>query len=140
MKINAAHHVATGLVLVAICTQTTVAAESAEALYAQCKAKQSMVQQRECYPAVEKQSENELVAAEKKARADMVELERVSEGSRALHPVMAFDKAEHAYRAFRAAERNRVLASYGSGNGGDLAANQATIEMNLIRIKQLTGQ
>jgi uncharacterized protein YecT (DUF1311 family) len=117
-----------------------VAAESAEALYAQCKAKQSMVQQRECYPAVEKQSENELVAAEKKARADMVELERVSEGSRALHPVMAFDKAERAYRAFRAAERNRVLASYGSGNGGDLAANQATIEMNLVRIKQLTGQ
>jgi uncharacterized protein YecT (DUF1311 family) len=140
MKINAAHRVATGLVLIAICTQTAVAAESAEALYAQCKAKQSMVQQRECYPAVEKQSENELVAAEKKARADMVELERVSEGSRALHPVMAFDKAERAYRAFRAAERNRVLASYGSGNGGDLAANQATIEMNLVRIKQLTGQ
>lgn len=139
MKINAIHHVVAGLMFAAMCTPS-IAAESAETLYKQCEAKQTTTEQRECYPVVEKQSEVELVAAEKKARADMVELENESEGSRSLHPVMAFDKAQRAYRAFRTAESNRVLTSYGSGNGGDLAANQATIAMNLARIKQLTGQ
>ncbi|VWD63928.1 hypothetical protein BLA50215_07775 [Burkholderia lata] len=70
----------------------------------------------------------------------MVALESESEGSRSLHPVVAFEKAERAYRAFRIAESNRVLTSYGSGNGGGLAASKATIEMNLRRIKQLKGQ
>ncbi|KUY84087.1 lysozyme inhibitor LprI family protein [Burkholderia sp. RF4-BP95] len=140
MKIYAIHHVAAGLVFAAMCTQPSMAAESAEALYKQCEAKQTTAEQRECYPVAAKQSEIELVAAEKKARAEMVDLENESEGSRSLHPVMAFDKAERAYRAFRTAESNRVLASYGSGNGGGLASHQATIEMNLARIKLLNGQ
>jgi uncharacterized protein YecT (DUF1311 family) len=139
MKVNSVN-LAAGFVFVAMCSQTSIAAESAEALYKQCEAKQTTAEQRKCYPVVKKQSEIELVAAEKKVRADMVELEGESESSRSLHPVMAFDKAERAYRAFRTAESHRVLTSYGSGNGGDLAANQAAIEMNLTRIRQLKGQ
>lgn len=48
--------------------------------------------------------------------------------------------AERAYRSFRTAESDRVLASYGSGNGGGLAFYKTTIEMNLARIKQLKDQ
>lgn len=140
MKINAIHHVAAGFVFAAMCTQTSMAAESAKALYKQCEAKQTTAEQRECYPVVAKQSEVELVAAEKKARATMVDLENESEGSRSMHPVKAFDKAARTYRAFRTAESNYVLASAGSGNGGGLASYQVTIEMNLARIKQLKGQ
>ncbi|TPW38385.1 DUF1311 domain-containing protein [Serratia sp. SRS-8-S-2018] len=114
-----------------------MAAKSAEILYRQCQVRTSSVEQRECYPAVEKQSEAELVVAEKRIRAAMVELENISEGSRSMHPVQAFDHAEQAYRAFRAAESQRVLASYGSGNGSDLAASQTYIEMNPARIKLL---
>lgn len=139
MKINTVHQIAAGLVLAAICT-TSMAAESAEALYKQCEAKQTTAEQRECYPAVVQQSEMELIAVEKKVRAAMVDLEKISEGSRSLHPVKAFDKAESTYREFRAAESDRVLASYGSGNGGGLASQQAIIEMNLARIKQLKDQ
>lgn len=140
MKVKAIHHVAAGFVFVAVCTQSSLAAESAEALYKQCEARQTTAEQRECYPVAARQSEVELVAAEKKVRTAMVDLENESEGSRSLHPVMAFDKAERAYRAFRTAESNRVLASYGSGNGGGLASYQATIEMNLARIRQLNVQ
>ncbi|MDR2249573.1 lysozyme inhibitor LprI family protein [Acinetobacter sp.] len=117
-----------------------MAAESAETLYRKCQARTSTVEQRKCYPAVEKQSEVELVAAEKKVRATMVELEKMSEGSRSMHPVKAFDQAARAYRDFRTAESGRVLASYGSGNGGGLAASQTNIEMNLARIKLLKTQ
>ncbi|MBS0454242.1 MAG: DUF1311 domain-containing protein [Proteobacteria bacterium] len=139
MKINAIH-VAAGFVFAAMGTRTSMAAESTEALYKQCETKQSTAEQRECYPVVAKQSEVELVAAEKKQRAAMVDLENESEGSLSMHPVKAFDKAERTYRAFRTAESNRVLASYGSGNGGGLASYRVTIEMNLARIKQLKGQ
>ncbi|WP_432324120.1 lysozyme inhibitor LprI family protein [Yersinia enterocolitica] len=140
MKKNIIYRIAPSIILVGALTQTSMAAESAEILYRQCQARTSSVEQRECYPAVEKQSETELVAAEKKARASMVDLENISEGSRSVHPVQAFDHAELAYRAFRAAESHRVLASYGSGNGGDLAAYQTGIEMNLARIKLLRSQ
>ncbi|MCD4547715.1 hypothetical protein LRP79_26715 [Burkholderia pseudomallei] len=61
---------------------TSMAAESAEELYKQCEAKQTTAEQRECYPVVAKQSEIQLVAAERKARTAMVELENESEGSR----------------------------------------------------------
>ncbi|CFQ27547.1 lysozyme inhibitor LprI family protein [Yersinia bercovieri] len=142
MKANAIHYVVAGAVFTAICTQTSIAAatESAETLYKQCQAKQTTVEQRECYPLVAKESEVELVAAEKKVRTAMVELEKVSEGSRSMHPVKAFDNAERAYRAFRTAESHRVLASYGSGNGGGLASYQTIIEMNMMRIHQLNDQ
>ncbi len=140
LKINVILRTATGFVFAAMCDQASLAAESATTLYEQCATKQTTVEQRKCYPVAVKQSEVELIAAEKKVRTAMVALEKESEGSRSLHPVMAFDKAERVYRAFRTAETNRVLASYGSGNGGDIAANQATIEMNLVRIKQLKGQ
>lgn len=139
MKVNVIHHVVAGFVFAVIGTQTSMAAESAEALYKQCEAKHTTAEQRKCYPVVAKQSEVELVAAEKKARAAMINLENESEGSRSMHPVKAFDKAARAYRAFRDAESNLVLASYGSGNGGGLASYQATIEMNLARIKKLKG-
>ncbi|MDE4920623.1 uncharacterized protein YecT (DUF1311 family) [Cupriavidus metallidurans] len=140
MKTNVLHQVAAGFVFAAMCSQTALAGTTAETLYKQCAAKETNAEQRECYPAAVRQSEVELVAAEKKARAAMVDLERESEGSRSLQPVMAFDKAERAYRAFRTAESNRVVASYGSGNGGGLASYKATIEMNLTRIKQLQGE
>lgn len=140
MKANAIYSVVAGAVFMAICTQTSIAAESVEALYKQCQAKQTTAEQRECYPVVAKQSEIELVATEKKVRAALVELENESEGSRSMHPVKAFDNAERAYRAFRTAEGHRVLASYGSGNGGGLASYQATIEMNMMRIHQLNDQ
>lgn len=140
MKINTIHQVAAGFVFAAMCAQAALAATTAETLYKQCAAKETNAEKRECYPAAVKQSELELVAAEKKARAAMVDLERESEGSRSLQPVMAFDNAERAYRAFRAAESSRVMASYGSGNGGGLASYKATIEMNFTRIKQLQGE
>ncbi|AYN29067.1 MULTISPECIES: lysozyme inhibitor LprI family protein [Buttiauxella] len=138
MKLNSIQSMVAGTVLVAMTSLPAVAAESAQALYKQCEAKESTAEQRECYPAVVKQSEAELVAIEKKTRADLVELENMSEGSKSLQPVKAFDNAERAYREFRTAESHRVLTSYGSGNGGGLAAYQTIIEMNLSRIKQLS--
>ncbi|MDR6504187.1 hypothetical protein J2785_007384 [Burkholderia ambifaria] len=75
------------LVFSALVTQTALAAESADALYKQCESKSATENQRNCYPAVVKQSEIELIAAEKNARAEMVELENISEGSRSMHPV-----------------------------------------------------
>ncbi|WBM69003.1 lysozyme inhibitor LprI family protein [Buttiauxella sp. WJP83] len=138
MKINATQSILAGLMFAALCSQTVLAAESAEGLYKKCEEKLSTAEQRECYPIVVKQSEIELSAAEKKVRAELVELEKESEGSRSLHSVKAFDKAELAYREFRNAESNRVLTSYGSGNGGGLAAYKSTIDMNLMRIKQLS--
>ena len=140
MKINAIYYVAAGILFTTIFTQTSMAAESTEELYKQCEAKQTIAEQRACYPMVAKQSEAELIVAEKQARATMVDLERKSEGSRLMQPVKAFDKAERIYRAFRSAESHRVLASYGSGNGGGLASYQTTIEMNIARIKQLKTQ
>ncbi|WP_332397992.1 lysozyme inhibitor LprI family protein, partial [Burkholderia ubonensis] len=128
------------LLFSALVTQTALAADSADALFKQCESKSTTANQRDCYPAVVKQSEIELVAAEKKARAEMVELERISEGSRSMHPVQAFDKAARAYRAFRDAESNRVTTSYGSGNGGGHAAYQTIVEMNLTRAKRLKSQ
>ena len=138
MKLNSIQSMAAGAVLAVMYALPAVAAESAEVLYKQCEAKESTAEQRECYPAVVKQSEAELVAVEKKTRADLVELENMSEGSKSLQPVKAFDNAERAYREFRTAESHRVLTSYGSGNGGGLAAYQTIIEMNLSRIKQLS--
>lgn len=79
-------------------------------------------------------------AAEKKARARMMKLEKISEGSRSMHPVLALDRATRAFRVFRSAESNRVLASYGSGNGGDLAAFTTIIDMNIARARLLTGE
>lgn len=128
-----------GSALLCVAAQLAPAAETATSLYAQCRAKPTTAEQRDCYPMVVKQSELELVAAEKKVRADMVELEKISEGSRSLHPVRAFDKTARAFRAFRAAESTRVLTSYGSGNGGGLAAWEAEIQMNLARTKLLLG-
>lgn len=135
MKINTT--CVLGLVFVATLTQTAMAANSAEELYDKCEARQTTAEQRDCYPAVVKQSEVELAAVEKKVRRALAELENTSEGSRSMHPVKNFDKAKRAYRVFRDAESNRVLSSYGSGNGGGLAAYKVTIEMNLARIKQL---
>ncbi len=120
--------------------QSAPAAEPAANLYRQCLDKPSTAEQRNCYPAVVRQSEIELAAAERKARARMVELEKISEGSRSMRPVLAFDRAARAFRAFRNAESNRVLASYGSGNGGDLATSAMVIDMNIARAKQLTGE
>lgn len=139
MKINATHYVTALAMFAAMSVQTSIAAESVEAFYKRCKARQTTVEQRECYPAVAKQSEAELVAAEKKVRAAMVGLESESEGSRSAHPVKAFDNAVRTYRAFRTAESNRVSASYGSGNGGDLASYETIIKMNIMRIRQLNG-
>lgn len=141
MKTDAAHRLVTvvGFVIAATCTQVAQA-ESAAALYVQCEAKPSMAEQRECFPAAAKQAELELVAAERAARVAMVDLEKESAGSRAMHPVKAFDQAARAYRAFRSAESRRVLTSYGTGNGGGLAVQQVTIRMDLARIKQLNGQ
>ncbi|WP_296226622.1 lysozyme inhibitor LprI family protein [Ralstonia sp. UBA689] len=127
-------------VLMAPTAQTAFAETSAEALYQQCDAKTTTAEQRDCYPAAVKQSEIELTHAEAKARAELVELEKLSEGSRSMHPVQAFDKAARAYRAFRDAESKRVMTSYGSGNGGGLAAYQTVIGMNLARAKQLSGE
>lgn len=115
-------------------------ADTAADLYARCRNQQTTAEQRECYPAAIRQSELELAAAEKGVRAELKELEAVSPGSRALHPVRAFDKAKRAFRLFRDAERRRVMTSYGSGNGGDLAAAQAVIQMNLERVKVLIGK
>ncbi len=56
-----------------------------------------------------------------------------------MHPVLAFDRAAHAFRKFRDAERRRVLTSYGSGNGGDLAASTTVIEMNIARARLLVN-
>ncbi len=126
--------------LAAMFAEASPATESAEALFKSCQGKQTIAAQRECYPAVVKQSEAELVVVERNVRNAMVELENESAGSRPMRPVRAFDKAERAYRAFRAAESDRVSASYGSGNGGGLASYQLMIEMNLARIKQLKGQ
>ncbi|EHJ1676523.1 DUF1311 domain-containing protein [Salmonella enterica] len=124
-------------VLMAAVVQCSMAADSAEILYRQCQARGSTIAQRECYPVAEKLSEAELVTAEKKVRLSLIQLESVSEGSRSMHPVLAFDHAERQYRKFRTAEKQRVLTSYGSGNGGDLAAYQTVIEMNLARINLL---
>lgn len=131
------YHVIPGIALMVAVNQWSMAADSAEILYRQCQAGVSTVAQRKCYPAAERQSEAELVAAEKKARLSLTQMESISEGSRSLHPVRAFDRAELLYRKFRTAERERVMASYGSGNGGDLAAYQVVIEMNLARINLL---
>ncbi|MBS0317027.1 MAG: DUF1311 domain-containing protein [Proteobacteria bacterium] len=117
-----------------------VRADTATDLYARCRNQQTTAEQRECYPAAIRQSELELSAAEKGVRAALRELEAISPGSQTLHPVRAFDKAKRAFRLFRDVERRRVLTSYGSGNGGDLAAAQAVIEMNLERVKALKGQ
>lgn len=136
MKLNSIQSMAAGAVLAVM---YALPAAATETLYKQCEEKQTTAEQRECYPAVVKQSEAELVAVEKKTRADLVELEKISEGSKSLHPVKAFDNAERAYRQFRTAESNRVLTSFGSGNGGDIASYQTIIEMNLLRIKQLSN-
>lgn len=120
--------------------QFPACAETADALFRQCRDKPSTAEQRSCYPAIVKQSEIELVATERKARFKMVELETISEGSRAIHPARAFDRAARAFRAFRDAESMRVLASYGSGNGGDLAASAVVIEMNINRAKLLATE
>lgn len=117
-----------------------VRADTATDLYQRCRNQETTAQQRECYPAAIRQSELQLAAAEKSVRADLKKLEAVSPSSRTLHPVRAFDKAERAFRLFRDAERRRVLTSYGSGNGGDLAAAQVMIEMNLERVKALKGE
>ncbi len=127
-------------VLLCMMMQSALPGEPAATLYKQCRDKPSAYEQRDCYPAVVRQSEFELAAAEKKVRAGMVELEKISQGSRAMRPVHAFDQAERAFRAFRNAESNRVLASYGSGNGGGLAAFEAIIEMNIARVNLLTGE
>jgi uncharacterized protein YecT (DUF1311 family) len=120
--------------------QSASAAETAATLYRRCRDKPSTAEQRDCYPVVVRQSEIELAAAEKKARARMVKLESISEGSRSMHPVLAFDRATRAFRVFRNAEGNRELASYGSGNGGDLAASATVIEMNIARARLLTAE
>ncbi|WP_243751046.1 DUF1311 domain-containing protein [Paraburkholderia sp. BL10I2N1] len=117
-----------------------MAADTAATLYRQCRDKPSTAAQRDCYPDVVRRSEIELVTAEKKARAHMMELEKISEGSRSMHPVLAFDKAARTFRVFRDAESNRVLASYGSGNGGDLAASGTAIKMNIARARLLSGE
>jgi uncharacterized protein YecT (DUF1311 family) len=129
-----------GAAILCMMLQSTRAAESAIVLYQQCRAKSTTAEQRECYPAVVRQSEIELAAAEKKVRAEMVELEAISPGSRKARPVLAFDKAEHTYRAFRDAESDRVSSSYGSGNGGGLAAFEAAIEMNTARTRLLNHE
>ncbi|MGF6659500.1 uncharacterized protein YecT (DUF1311 family) [Paraburkholderia atlantica] len=120
--------------------QSAMATEKAEAMYQQCRSQQSTARQRDCYPAVLRQAEIELAAAGNEARADLVELESISEGSRAVHPVLAFDDAARAFGAFRDAESRRVRASYGSGNGGDLAAYATSIEMTIARARQLAGE
>ncbi|HGJ4365176.1 TPA: DUF1311 domain-containing protein [Salmonella enterica subsp. enterica serovar Thompson] len=137
MKKNIIYYAIPGVVLMAAVNQWATAADSAEILYRQCQARDSTIAQRECYPAAERQSETELIAAEKKVRLSLGQLESISKGSRSMHPVQAFDRAELMYRKFRTAESQRVLASYGSGNGGDLAAYQTVIEMNLSRIHLL---
>ncbi|WP_248071661.1 lysozyme inhibitor LprI family protein [Ralstonia pseudosolanacearum] len=109
-------------------------------LYKQCRDKTTTAQQRTCFPAAVQQSEIELAAAEQDTRADLEELEAVSQGSRALRPVQAFDEAARAFRAFREAERQRVLTSYGSGNGGGLAAAETVIRMNLERADALAEE
>ena len=129
-----------GGVLLCMMMQSALPAETAATLYKQCRDKRSTAEQRDCYPAAVRQSEIELAAAEKKVRAGMVELEKISLGSRAMHPVRAFDQAERAFRTFRDAESNRALATYGSGNGGGLAAFETIIEMNIARANLLTGE
>ncbi len=129
-----------GGVLLCMMMQSALAAETAATLYKQCRDKPSTAEQRDCYPAAVRQSEIELVSAEKKVRADMVELEKISQGSRAMHPVRAFDRAERAFHTFRDAESNRALATYGSGNGGGLAVFETIIEMNIARANLLTGE
>jgi len=139
MKLNSIQAIAAGAVLAVMYVLPAAATETAQVLYKQCNDKQTTVEQRECYQAAVKQSEAELVAAEKKARADLVELEKISEGSKSLNPVKAFDNAERAYLQFRTAESQRVMTSYGSGNGGDIASYQTIIEMNIMRTKQLSN-
>lgn len=63
--------------------------------------------------------------------------EAVSPIATELNDVADADKAARTFRAFRAAESARVLASYGSGNGGGLAAWETEIQMNLDRTKKL---
>lgn len=126
--------------LLSVTLQSAQAADDALTLYKQCQAKPSTAEQRECFPAVIKQSEIELAAAEKAARAEMVELEEISPASRELHPVLNFDNAATAFYAFRDAESQRVLSSFGSGNGGGLAASETIIQMNIARAKTLNGQ
>ncbi|KFS16946.1 hypothetical protein AK63_23415, partial [Salmonella enterica subsp. enterica serovar Bareilly str. CFSAN000955] len=75
-----------GIALMVAVNQWSMAADSAEILYRQCQAGVSTVAQRKCYPAAERQSEAELVAAEKKARLSLTQMESISEGSRSLHP------------------------------------------------------
>ena len=130
--------IGTGVLCLTI--QSTVSAETAEAMYQECRSKLSIAEQRDCFPAAVRQSDIELTAAEKKARADLVELESISAGSRAVHPVLAFDRAAHTFHAFRDAESRRVRASYGSGNGGDVAAYATSIEMNIARARLLAGE
>jgi uncharacterized protein YecT (DUF1311 family) len=129
-----------GGVLLCMMMQSALPSETAATLYKECRDKPSTAEQRDCYPAVVRQSEIELGAAEKKVRAGMVELEKISQGSHAMHPVRAFDRAERAFRAFRDAESKRALASYGSGNGGGLAGFETIIEMNIARANLLTGE
>jgi len=129
-----------GAGLLCLTIRSAMAADTAEAMYQQCRSKPSIAEQRDCFPAVVRQSEFELAAAEKKARADMVELESISASSRAVHPVLAFDGAAHTFRAFRDAESRRVLASYGSGNGGALSAYATSIEMNIARARLLASE
>ncbi|CAB3799323.1 hypothetical protein LMG28614_04940 [Paraburkholderia ultramafica] len=127
-------------VLLYMMMQSALPDEPAATVYKLCRDKPSAAEQRDCYPAVVRHSEIELAAAEKKVRAGMVELEKISEGSRATHPVRAFGQAERAFRTFRDAESNRALAAYGSGNGGGLAVFVTIIEMNIARANQLTGE
>lgn len=140
MKIRFNHLVIAGYIIGTMSTHMVSAAEPTTALYHACEAKQTTAEQRICYPLVFAQSEAELVETEKNTRANLLALAKESQGSRLMYPVKAFDKAERTYRAFRSAESNRILTSYGSGNGGDLAAYQTMIEMNLARIKQLKGE
>lgn len=120
--------------------ETAPTTSKAALIYQQCRNKNTTAEQRDCYPAAIRQSEVELKAAEKKERASMADLEAMSPGSAEMHPVRAFDEAARAFRAFRDAESQRVLASYGSGNGGGLAASETVIRMNLDRIKLLSSE
>ena len=114
--------------------------QSADAMFKECSVSLSTAEQRDCLPLVLKKSEAELVSAEKKERASMAELEKISEGSRKLRPVRAFDRAAKAFRAYRDSECNRVLTSYGSGNGGGIAFWECKIKMNLERASKLNSE
>ncbi len=129
-----------GVLLLGAVLQSAFAAQTAMDLYRQCRDKATTALQRQCFPAAIRQSEIELTAAEKLARANLEELEAISPGSRSVHPVRAFDEATRAFRTFREAEWRRVLTSYGSGTGGDLAASETVIRMNLERVDALTDE